>query len=145
MLLAHTKFSTLHSPTCPIGLRSDCSDSTRTPSRVQSDSVCSTGLYFEVYFPSGVRVESKWSPSGLIHSMLFKQFESHYSVVTSVRSDSTRIGLGLTTWMFKLVSENVKAWFWQALNPHPLHYSLDKPILQCSSQLSHMSGIFWLY
>jgi hypothetical protein len=93
----HPLSSTLHSPTCPIGLRSDCLDSTRSPSGVQSDSVCSTGLYFEVYFPSGVQVESEWSPSGLIHSMLFKQFESHYSVVTSVRSDSTRIGLGLTT------------------------------------------------
>jgi hypothetical protein len=90
-------------------------------------------------------VESEWSLSGLIHSMLFKQFESHYSVVTSVRLDSTWIGLGLTTWMFKLMSENIKAWFWQALNPHPLHYSLDKPISQCSSQLSHVSGIFWLY
>jgi hypothetical protein len=47
-------FSALHYPTCPIGLRLDCSDSTRTPSRVQSDSVCSIGIYFEVYFQSGV-------------------------------------------------------------------------------------------
>jgi hypothetical protein len=68
-----------------------------SPSGVQSDSVHSIELYFEVYFPSGVRVESEWSPSGPIYSMLLKQFASHYSVVTSVRSDSTRIGLGLTT------------------------------------------------
>ena len=53
-----------------------------------------TLLYWTYTLRFIFRVESKWSPSGPIHSMLFKQFNS---VVTSVRSDSTRIGLGLTT------------------------------------------------
>jgi hypothetical protein len=82
--------STLHSPTCPIGLRSDCSESEWSP-------IGLTLLYWTYTLRFILQVESKWSPSGPIHSMLFKQFKSYYSVVTSVQLDSTRIGLELTT------------------------------------------------
>jgi hypothetical protein len=89
--------STLHSPTCPIGLQSDCSES------------------------ESIRVESEWSPSGPIYSMLFKQF-----CKLLLCCDISPIGLhsdwiGTYNLLLKLVSENVKAQFWQALNPHPLH------------------------
>jgi hypothetical protein len=97
------------------------SQSEWSPSGVLSDSVHCIELYFEVYFPSGVRVESEWSPSGPIYSMLFKQF-----CKLLLCCDISPIGLhsdwiGTYNLLLKLVSENVKAQFWQALNPHPLH------------------------
>jgi hypothetical protein len=74
--------STLHSPTCPIGLRSDCSESKWSLSRVQLDSVYSIGLYFEVYFLSKVQVESKWSPSGVRVDQSTQCHSSNFKVIT---------------------------------------------------------------
>ena len=88
-----------------------------SPSGVQSDSVHSIELYFEVYFPSGVRVESE-------QTNLLNAVEAICKSLLCC--DISPIGLhsdwiGTYNLMLKLVSENVKAWFWQALNPHPLH------------------------
>jgi hypothetical protein len=86
-------------------------------------------------------VESEWTnPLNAIQAISKSLLCCNISLI-GLHSD----WIGTYNLMLKLVSENVKAWFWQALNPHPLYYSLDKPISQCSSQLSHVPGISWLY
>jgi hypothetical protein len=118
LVIKPSSLSVLYTPP-PVLLDSD--RTARSPSGVWSDSVHCIELYFEVYFPSGVWVESEWSPSGPIYSMLFKQF---YKLLLCCDISPIRLHsdwIGTYNLLLKLVSENVKAQFWQALNPHPLH------------------------
>ena len=87
--------------------------------------------------PSGVRVESNRTQFTLLNFTLrfiFRVESEQTNLLNAVEAicksllccDISPIGLhsdwiGTYNLVLKLVSENVKAWFWQALNPHPLH------------------------
>jgi hypothetical protein len=94
--------------------------------RVESNQTQFTLLNFTLRFI--FQVESEWSPSGVrVESEWTNLLNAVEAICKSLLCcDISPIGLhsdwiGTYNLVLKLVSENVKAWFWQALNPHPQH------------------------